>query len=69
MTIQTKYEVGNVVWLMRDNQAISTTVSLIKVTVRQSYHPYISYRLEDEGNIERQEKELFPSKASLLESL
>ena len=81
MKIETKYNVGDVVWFIHDNKVKSDKIMLIKLCIRANDKNDIQYRMESYKNsdIDKQpnhvvsndffERNIFPSKQALLDSL
>ena len=71
MEIKTKFNVSDVVYLMRANKVICTSIVTIHVFVNNSGEVFNSYSLECQEVPEKpiSENLLFPSKEELLASL
>jgi hypothetical protein len=71
MIIETKFRVGDFVWMIRNNRADSGFVATISVVHGYgAYSPRITYFVEWHGAAEtHDERELFASKEELLKSL
>jgi hypothetical protein len=67
MTIETKFNIGDEVWLMESNKAQQTVVYQINIVVHPSNY-VIQYQEKGYTNWYN-EDQLFPSKESLLQSL
>lgn len=65
MTISTKYDIGDMVWLMHENRCVSKKVEDIRIDVDNMYIQYIF----DGGDIWLSEKHIFSTKEELLKSL
>lgn len=75
MKIETKYDIGQEVWLMWENKAINRKVTNIYIS-KDANEQYEAYQLEcvEEGDdkyvgIDFELDELFPTKEELLKSL
>jgi hypothetical protein len=66
MTIETKYNVGDKVWSMKDNKPQTNTIDRIRAYASDDV--YIEYEVIGSSK-EHAEHELFPSKQDLLNSL
>ena len=74
MKIESKFDLGQEVWLMWDNKAIQRKIVSVEVEVRQDDGQYEFYCIaaleKDEGfDIPFELKELFETKEELLKSL
>lgn len=74
MTIETKYDVRDIVWFMYNNKIESSPVRKIDITRKiylWSTVTYVKYKLALSyvANIDFEEDELFPTKEELLKSL
>ena len=76
MTIETKYNIGQEVWFLKDNKAATMKIWDIDIRVRTSYDGEKTYGYHtrffyyDFGyDNEIEEKYLFPTKEELLKSL
>ena len=71
MVIETKYNIGDEVWVMYDNKPSKRAVDFIEIIVASTISKgFIQYGLEMEGVVERMtEKYLFSTKEELLKSL
>ena len=71
MTIETKYNIGDDVWMMKENKPTKRLVSFIEtITASTTSKSFIQYGLKNEGVVERVvENLLFPTKEELLKSL
>lgn len=69
MEIKTKYNIGDKVWWIRDNQIKSGSIDFIlfKATPTQPF--YLGYGIHNEDFANFKEHELFPTKQELLKSL
>ena len=67
MTIETKYNIGDKVWLMYANKAVHTRVKSIAIKVEPSM-TLVEYDMEDYPKYLTDE-EIFPTKEELLKSL
>lgn len=68
MVVNTKYSVGEDVWIIHSNKAKKFEVNGVFVEVHKD-EPYITYILKGLGDWKYNECELYPSKEELLESL
>lgn len=69
MTIETKYNIGDKVWQMRDNEPTQFTIDRMRVLATNlSDAIYIYYEVVGSSK-EYYESELFPTKQALLDSL
>lgn len=69
MKIETKFNIGDTVWAMNDNKALSFTVSRIDVSVVGN-KVGISYMVSLYGlYLGREEQDIFATKKELIESL
>ena len=70
MEIETKYNIGDKVWLICGNKAVEKMITQIDVAIKESEdsHKEITYRLNYES-IDFDECRLFDSKEELLKSL
>lgn len=69
MKIETKFNIGDAVWAMNDNKALSFTVSRIDAAVVGD-KVGISYMVSLYGlYLGREEQEIFATKKELIESL
>lgn len=70
MTIETKYNIGDEVWLMYKNKAVSSSIFRIEVKVDLHLSVRIIYYLSGSSCAEfYSEDKLFPTKEELLKSL
>ena len=71
MTIETKFNIGDEVWFMKENKPTKKVVDFIEIiTASTTSKSFIQYGLKMEGVVERvTEKYLFPTKEELLKSL
>lgn len=82
MTIETKYNIGDVVWFMNNNKVCNTHINGIRVDCDPENSGFAYYSLEAKPLIKQvkytlgyghdgfhNESELFPSKEELLKSL
>lgn len=69
MEIKTKYNIGEKVWWIRDNQIRSGSVDFILFTATPTQPFYLGYGIHDEEFVNFKEYELFPTKEELLKSL
>lgn len=71
MTIDTKYNINDEVWLMKENKPVKRVVSFIEIIVASTTSEcFIRYGLKIDSGVERVvENYLFPTKKELLESL
>ena len=77
MTIETKYNIGDEVWLMYHNKAVRTKTESVKIkkyarrTMGMKIETCITYDVAtpDDSTIEVIEESLFPTKEELLKSL
>lgn len=81
MIIETKYNAGDEVWFIHDNKVKSDKILLIKLCIRANGKNDIEYRMEsyNDNCITKQpkhvisndfsERNIFPSKQALLDSL
>ena len=71
MTIETKYNIGDEVWLMKENKPTKRVVDFIEIIAASTTSKsFIQYGLKIEGDVERVvESRLFPTKEELLKSL
>lgn len=71
MTIETKFNIGDVVWLMKENKPTTRVVSFIEIIAASTTSEcFIQYGLKVEGIVERVvENHLFSTKEELLKSL
>lgn len=69
MEIKTRYNIGDEVWWIKDNQIKSGIIDFIlfKATPTQPF--YLGYSVHDEDYAGFKEHELFPTKEELLKSL
>ena len=69
MTIETKYNIGDEVWITNNSQPIQ--VQILQITVKKrGEHITIEYMIDnDEVITRRYEQDLFPTKEELLKSL
>lgn len=70
MEIETKYYIGDIVWVISNNKAVEKQVTLYNVTISESTDckPKITYELNFETE-KIDEDKLFTTKKELLESL
>ena len=74
MTIETKYNIGDEVWLMYENRAVTAKVISMKVTVEElmfgTIIENIYYRIKNQRfDREISEPHIYASKEELLKSL
>lgn len=71
MTVETKFNIGDVVWLMKENKPTTRVVSFIEIIAASTTSEcFIQYGLKVEGIVERVvENHLFSTKEELLKSL
>ena len=71
MTIETKFNIGDEVWFMKENKPTKKVVDFIEIIAASTTSKsFIQYGLKMEGVVERvTEKYLFPTKEELLKSL
>lgn len=70
MTIETKYNIGDEVWLNSSGYHIKGSVDEINISVLIDGSVHIIYNIEKIGYFfERHDDELFPTKEELLKSL
>lgn len=71
MTIETKFNIGDVVWLMKENKPTTRVVSFIEIIAASTTSEcFIQYGLKVEGIVERVvENHLFSTKEELTKSL
>ena len=71
MTIETKYNIGDEVWMMKENKPTTRIVSFVEIIAASTISKsFIRYGLKTEGVVERVvESLLFPTKEELLKSL
>ena len=71
MKIETKYNIGDEVWFMKENKPIKRVVDFIEIIAASvTSKSFIQYGLKMEGLIERvTESRLFLTKEELLKSL
>lgn len=74
MTIETKYNIGDEVWLMYENRAVAAQVISMKVTVEElmfgTIIKNIYYRIKNQHfDREISEHRIYASKEELLKSL
>lgn len=71
MTIETKFNIGDEVWFMKENKPTKKVVDFIEIiTASTTSKSFIQYGLKMEGVVERvAEKYLFSTKEELLKSL
>lgn len=71
MKIETKYNIDDEVWLMKENKPTKRVVSFIEIIAASTTSKsFIQYGLKFEGEVERVvENKLFPTKEELLKSL
>ena len=70
MTIETKYNIGDDVWLLYNNKAVSSRIFRIEVKVDLHLSARIKYYLSGSDIAEfYSEDKLFPTKEELLKSL
>lgn len=71
MIIETKYSIGDVVWLMKENKPTKRVVDFIEIiTASTTSKSFIRYGLKMGNEVERVvESHLFPTKEELLKSL
>lgn len=71
MTIETKFNIGDEVWFMKENKPTKKVVDFIEIiTASATSKSFIQYGLKMEGVVERvTEKNLFSTKEELLKSL
>lgn len=71
MTIETKFNIGDEVWFMKENKPTKKVVDFIEIiTASTTSKSFIQYGLKMEGVVERvTEKYLFSTKEELLKSL
>lgn len=68
METKTKYNIGDKVWLIRDNRAQRSDITRVVISVESSDNYEVSYSLHF-GDTEFPEDQLFSSKEELLKSL
>lgn len=74
MQINTKYSLGDNVWVMKDNKPYTCTVFSIEPIVRRWFESInkietiVKYRFEDQGRLFN-ENQLFETKEALIQSL
>lgn len=72
MIITTKHNIGDEVWLIRDNKAISDTINRIEFTAYHDNSKGLSYTLTCKVNGNWQyykEEDLFSTKQELIDNL
>ena len=76
MTIETKYNIGDILWFMHDNKPKTMKVWDINIEIKTKfdgqyeYGSYVRIFYYDFGNHNKiEESELFPTKEELLKSL
>ena len=71
MIIETKFNIGDEVWFMKENKPTKKVVSFIEIIAASTTSKsFIQYGLKTEGVVERMtEKHLFQTKEELLKSL
>lgn len=71
MKIETKHNIGDEVWLMKENKPAKQVVDFIEIIVASATsESFIRYGLKMEGLVKRvTENHLFPTKEELLNSL
>ncbi len=70
MTIETKFSVGDAVWLLKNNKAVSGEVRKIDLTITLSdCHEVCTVNLDSGSTHQFCVSYLFPTKQALLESL
>lgn len=71
MIIETKFNIGDEVWFMKENKPTKKVVNFIEiVTASTTSKSFIQYGLKMEDTVERvTEKHLFSTKEELLKSL
>jgi hypothetical protein len=70
MTIETKFNTHDTVWLLSSNRVMSGTVCKIEITrTDHDTHEVYSVRMDDSKVHQFHVNYLFPSKQALLESL
>lgn len=67
MKIETKYNVGDNVWIMHRNRCLCCKVSMIKIDINPKI--YIQYVFILDENIWLSEEFVFPTKEELIKSL
>lgn len=70
MTIETRYNIGDEVWMLREGRAQSAIVMAVGVIVVSNGDKEIAYTVENKRMIDEYgEKAIFPTKEELLKSL
>lgn len=71
MIIETKYNIGQEVWLMKENKPTTQVVDFIEIIAASTTSKsFIQYGLKMEGVVERvTENHLFSTKEELIKSL
>ena len=71
MKIETKYNIGQEVWFMKENKPTKQVVGFVEIIAASTTSKsFIQYGLKIEGSVERVvENKLFPTKEELLKSL
>lgn len=68
MELNTKYYIGDRVWLISGNKAVESIVTLYRITVDSDNKQKVTYELNHCGS-DVDESKLFSSKEELLKSL
>ena len=68
MKIETKYDIGQEVWILDFEQPCKGEILSIKTfNMYKKEHDYVSYYIQNLGS--KREQEIFPTKEELLKSL
>jgi len=68
MEVETKFDIGDKVWLIYNNLVTALKVSGYRITIDESFNPEIVYTL-NYNCLEVAESQLFKTKEELLNSL
>lgn len=68
METRTKYNIGDMVWLISNNKAASRKITRVIISAEEPEHWEVKYSLQH-GDAEYPESQLFKTKEELLKSL
>ncbi len=69
MNIETKFNTGTEVWIMKDNKPTQTIISRIYINVINGYDPIVKYDLRDKDDGLVYDSEIITTKENLLKTL
>lgn len=71
MTIETKYNIGNIVWMYVLNEPTEVVITKVKTLSHSKFNTNVSYRIkcvDEDYEVEISEKYLYKTKEELLNS-